>query len=35
VGRNLAVTPGKVIFENDLIQLIHNAPDRKSAQAPV
>jgi len=36
VGRNLAITPGKVIFQTDLIQLIHYAPTTEAVlQRPV
>ncbi len=36
VGRNLALTPGAVIFENELMQLLHYAPlTDKVAQAPL
>jgi polyhydroxyalkanoate synthase subunit PhaC len=33
VGRNLAVTPGKVIYENDLMQLIQYAPSTDTVLA--
>ncbi len=36
VGRNLAVTPGAVIYENDLMQLLQYSPlTEKVAQAPL
>ena len=32
VGRNLAITPGSIVFENDLIQLIQYAPQTSEVE---
>jgi polyhydroxyalkanoate synthase len=33
VGRNLAVTPGKVVYQNDIVQLIQYAPATETVHA--
>jgi polyhydroxyalkanoate synthase len=35
VGRNIATSPGKVIFQNDIVQLIQYAPSRTALPAPL